>query len=125
MAGNQKNFALQLYVDDDGDQWNVRGELAGAATAVDGHAAKDDTKPVWVSQSRRNHVRYVVYQHAATLRTIRPVIYTAAAFAAIAKGDIVAVAVAGVAASANYVAVAKIAEKKAGTRSSPHLADIP
>ncbi len=122
MARNQKNFTLQLYVDDDTAQWNLRSEIGGAASAVDGHAAKDTSKPVWVT-SFRNRPRRVIYQDSVTLRTVSPIIFTPAAFAAIAKGVILAVQVAGLATTVNYEAVQKVAEKKAGTRSSPNLAD--
>lgn len=123
MARNQKNFKLQLYVDDNGTSWNVRGEDGGAAAAVDGHATADPTKATWWRMTRRQHVRYIVYQDPTTFRTIKPIFYTAAAFAAVALGDIVAVQVAGLATTVNYSAVKKIGEKQASRAVGRELPD--
>lgn len=123
MARNQKNFAYQLYVDDNAAQWNVRGEDGGALAAVDGHATFDATKPVWGKQTRRRHVRYVVYQDPVTFRTVKGIVYTAAAFAAIAPGDIVAVQVAGLATTVNFTVKEKIGEKQPLAGASRQLAD--
>jgi hypothetical protein len=124
MARNQKNFKLQLYVDDNGNDWNVRGEDGGAAAAVDGHGAADATKPTWWKMTRRQHVRYIVYQDPTTFRTIKPIFYTGAAFAAVALGDIVAVQVAGLATTVNYTAVKKISEKQASRAVGRELPDV-
>lgn len=113
MARNQKNFKYQTYVDDDGTSWNLRAEDGGAASAVDGHAAAVATQPVW-ERKRRNQPRTITYMDSTTGRTIRPVFFTAAAFAGVAKGDIVAVQVAGLATTVNYAAVQKHGEKKQG-----------
>lgn len=123
MARNQKNFKLQLYVDDNGDDWNVRGEDGGAATAVDGHAAADPTKPTFWKNTRRNHVRYIIYQDTTTFRTIRPIFYTAAAYAAVTLGSTLAVQVAGLATTVNYTAVKKVPEKLAGRAVGRELPD--
>lgn len=123
MARNQKNFRYFAYVDDNGATWNVRGEDGGAAAAVDGHAAFDAAAPVWTNNSRRHHVRYAVYQDTVTLRTVKAIIYTPTAFAAIAPGDIVAVQVPGLATTVNYTLRAKIAEKLPLAGPSRQLAD--
>lgn len=123
MARNQKNFAYQLYVDDDAVSWSKRGETGGAAAAVDGHADADPANPVW-EEGKLNRVRKVRYMDSTTGRTVDPIIYTAAAFAAIAKGDIIAVQVEGLATTVNYAAVQKLGEKKKGVPNfSTHLAD--
>ena len=122
MPGVQKNFAYFLYTDDNGADWNVRGESGGAATAVDGHST-DYTAPPWGPNTRRRHVRYAVYQDATTFRTIKQIMYTAAALAALAAGDVVAVAVEGLAATVNYSLAAKIAEKQPIPKASRQLAD--
>lgn len=123
MARNQKNFSFFTYVDDDAVSWNLRGEDGGAAAAVDGHAVAVATQPTW-ERTKLNQPRRVIYQDAATGRIVAPVIYTPTAFAAIAKGDIVAVQVAGLATTVNYTAVKKLGEKKRGTPAfSRHLAD--
>lgn len=123
MARNQKNFKYFLYVDDNGDSWNVRGESGGAADAVDGHATFDATKPVWGAQSRRRHVRKIKYQDSTTLRTIDPIFYTAAAYAAVSPGDTLAVQVTGLATTVNYVAIEKIPERLSLAHASTNLAD--
>jgi hypothetical protein len=123
MARNQKNFAYQLYIDDNGQEWNYHGETGGAATAVDGHATFDATKPVFGRQSRRRHPRKIVYQDSVTHRTVTPVFYTAAAYAAVAPGDIIAVQVAGLATTVNYAAIEKIPERMPLPRTSLNLAD--
>lgn len=114
MARNQKNFKYFTYVDDDGVSWNKRGEDGGAGTAVDGHAAAVSSQPVWISRPG-NTVRTITYQDSVTGRTVRPIFYTNAAFAAVALGDIVAVQVAGLATTVNYTATQKHAERKRGT----------
>lgn len=123
MARNQKNFAYQLYIDDNGAEWNVHGETGGAAAAVDGHGARDITKPVFGRQSRRRHVRKIIYQDPVTFRTIDPIFYTAAAYAAVAPGDIVAVQVTGLATTVNYEAIEKVPERMPLGRASRNLAD--
>lgn len=123
MARNQKNFKYFLYVDDNADEWNVRGEDGGALTAVDGHAAFDATKPVFGRMTRRRHVRYVVYQDAVTLRTVKGIVYTPTAYAAISPGDIVAVQVTGLATTVNYTVASKIAEKLPLAKAGHELAD--
>lgn len=114
MARNQKNFKLFTYVDDAGTSWNLRGEDGGAGSLVDGHAAAVATQPLW-HRTRRNKPRFITYMDSTTGRTVDPVFYTAAAYAAVALGDIVAVQVAGLATTVNYAAVQKHGEKKQGS----------
>jgi hypothetical protein len=121
MARNQKNFDNFLYVDDNGVDWTKRGETGGAATAVDGHATGTNA-PTWID-SKRMHVRRIVYQDPTTFRTIDPIFYTAAAYAAVSLGDIVAVQVEGLATTVNYSANKKLAEKQPARGPSRKLAD--
>src|ERR1700686_2927223 len=123
MARNQKNFKYFLYVDDNAFSWNVRGEDGGAGTAVDGHAAFDATKPVFGRTSRRRHPRYIVAQDPVTFRTIKFVVYTAAAYAALAGGTAIAVTVPGLATTVNYNVSEKIGEKMPIAKTSRELAD--
>lgn len=123
MARNQKNFSYFTYVDDNGDTWNVRGEDGGALSLVDGHAALTAGAPVWGRQTSRRHVRYIVYQDPTTFRTVKGIVYTAAAFAAVAPGDIVAVQVEGLATTVNYTVKQKIGEAQPIATASRHLAD--
>jgi hypothetical protein len=124
MARNQKNYKLQLYVDNNGVSWNVRGEDGGAATAVDGHATADATKNTWWKQTRRQHVRHIIYQDPVTFRTIKPIFYTSTAFNAVALGDIIAQAVTGLATTVNYVAVKKEPEVQASRAVGRELPDV-
>jgi hypothetical protein len=121
MAANEKNFQNFLYVDDNGVSWTKRGEDGGAAAAVDGHAAGTGD-PTWINSSRMR-VRKIIYQNATNFRTVDPTFYTAAAFAAVALGDILAVQVPGSATTVNYVAVKKVAEKQPSRGASRQLAD--
>lgn len=111
MARNQKNFDNFLYVDDNANEWQVRGESGGAGSGVDGHAT-DYTKPGWGRMTNRRHVRYVVATDPTTYRTIKFIVYTPTAFAAISPGDTIAVQVEGLATTVNYTVSAKIAEKQ-------------
>ncbi len=123
MARNQKNFKLFLYVDQNGDEWSLRGESGGALSAVDGNAPFDPTKPVFGRVSTRRHPRYAVYQDPVTFRTVKGIVYTPAAFAAIVPGAIVAVQVEGLSTTVNYTLSAKIAEKLPVPKASFNLAD--
>ncbi len=80
MARNQKNFEHFLYVDDNTVSWTKRGELGGAATAVDGHASGTNA-PTWID-TKRMRVRKIIYQDPVTFRQVDPIFYTAAAFSA-------------------------------------------
>jgi hypothetical protein len=122
MARNQKNFQNFLYVDDNGVSWTKRGEDGGDGAAIDGHATGTGA-PTWIDSSRMR-ARRIVYQDPTTFRTVSPLIYTAAAFAAVALGDIVAVQVEGLATTVNYSAVKKIAEKQPGRGAARQLADV-
>jgi hypothetical protein len=121
VARNQKNFENFLYVDDNAVSWTKRGEVGGAATAVDGHAAGTND-PTWID-SPRMRARRIIYQDPTTFRTVTPLFYTAAAFAAVALGDIIAVQVPGSATTVNYGAVKKVAEKQPARGTSRKLAD--
>jgi hypothetical protein len=121
MARNQKNFDNFLYVDDNGVSWTKRGETGGAATAVDGHATGTNA-PTWINSSRMR-VRRIVYQDPTTFRTIDPIFYTAAAFAAVALGATLAVQVEGLATTVNYNAIKKVGEKQPSRGVSRKLAD--
>lgn len=121
MARNQKNFDNFLYVDNNGVSWTKRGESGGAATAVDGHAT-GTAAPTWIDSSRMK-VRRIIYKDSVTFRTVDPIFYTSAAFAAVAIGDIIAVPVAGLATTVNYKADRKIGEKQPSRSPSRQLAD--
>jgi hypothetical protein len=121
MARNQKNFQNFLYIDDNTIHWTKRGEDGGAAALVDGHATHDGS-PTWIDSSRMR-VRRIIYQDPVTFRTVDPIFYTAAAYAAVTLGDIVAVQVEGLSTTVNYNAVKKIAEKQPSRGTSRQLAD--
>lgn len=121
MARNQKNFDNFLYVDDNTVDWTKRGESGGAATAIDGHA-NGTGQPTWIDSARMK-VRRIIFQDPTTFRTIDPIFYTPAAFAAVDLGDILAVQVEGLATTVNYAAVKKVAEKQPARGVSRKLAD--
>jgi hypothetical protein len=123
MAADQKNFGYQKYVDDDGTSWNIRSEIGSPAAGVDGHAALDNTLPTWGRTSRVRHPRYVEWTDNTTFRKVRHIIYTAAAYAAIARGDTIAVHVPGNTATVDYTVSAKIGEKQPFANPSRTLAD--
>lgn len=123
MARNQRNFRYFKYVDDNGFEWSLRGESGGAGTAVDGHANNDLTDPVFGKQTTRRHPRFVVAQDPTTFRTVKFVVYTLTAFAAIAGGDTIAVTVPGLATTVNYLVSAKVGEKMPIGNASRNLAD--
>lgn len=123
MPINSKNFAYQTYVDDNGDTWNIRGESGGAFAGVDGHAAFTPGAPAFGRVSRRRHPRYVEATDPVTFRKVRGIVYTAAAFAAIAGGDDVAVSVPGGGTAVNYDVSAKIPERLPIATAGRHLAD--
>lgn len=122
MARNGKNFQNFLYVDDNAVHWTKRGEDGGAAAAVDGHATRDGS-PMWID-SARMRARRIIYQDPTTFRTIDPIFYTAAAFAAVALGATLAVQVEGLATTVNYSAVKKVAEKQPARGAARQLADV-
>ncbi len=122
MARNQKNFDNNLYIDDNAVHWTKRGEVGGAATAVDGHAAGTGA-PTWIDSSRMK-VRRIIYQDPTTFRTVDPIFYTNAAWTAVALNDIVAVQVEGLATTVNYFAIKKLAEKQPSRGVSRKLADV-
>jgi len=123
MARNQKNFQLFTYVDGDGTHWNMRGEDGGAAAAIDGHAPLVAGQPRWERQTKRMHARRIVYQDPVTFRTVDPIIYTAAAYDAIHKGDVLPVQVTGLATTVNYTCIAKIPERQPRDAPARQLAD--
>jgi hypothetical protein len=121
MARNQKNFQNFLYVDDNSVSWTKRGESGGAATAVDGHATGTND-PTWID-SARMRVRRIIYKDPVTFRTVDPIFYTAAAWTAVALGDIIAVQVEGLATTVNYAADRKLPEKQPARGPARQLAD--
>jgi hypothetical protein len=121
MAADQKNFQNFLYVDDNGVSWTKRGESGADRAAVDGSATGTGA-PTW-KDGPRQKARAIIYQDATTFRTKRVIFYTAAAFAAVALGDIVAFHVEGETATVNYTAVKKEAEKQPSRGPARQLAD--
>lgn len=121
MAADQKNFQNFLYTDDNGVDWTKRGESGTDRSAVDGSAAGTGA-PTWIDGPRMQ-ARHIIYQDPTTFRTKRVVFYTAAAYAAVALGDIIAFHVEGEATTVNYSAVKKVAEKQPSRGTARQLAD--
>ena len=122
MPGVQRNFQLFDYESDDGNTYSVRGEVGGAFAAVDGHAATF-AFPAYGRQTKNRHVRKVSASDPTTFRSVIGIIYTAAAFAAISPGDVIAVSVPGLATAVNYTVDGFIAEKRPRVRLGRQLPD--
>lgn len=122
MAAQQPNFQLFTYTDDNGVLWNKRGEDGGPAAAVDGHAAFGN-HPNWGRETNRHSVRKIIYQDPTTFRRLRAIMYTAAAYAAVALGDVVAVQLQGEAVAVNYNAIKKVPERQPAAAAARQLAD--
>lgn len=122
MARNQKNFGMIDYVDDFATSYSVRGEIGGAFSAVDGHASTY-AFPAWGRQTKNRHVRTVEAQDPTTFRTVRGIVYTPTAYAAIDIGDTIAVQVAGLATTVNYLVSGKNPERQPKVHAPRPLAD--
>jgi hypothetical protein len=121
MAADQKNFQNYTYTDDNGVTWTKRGEMEAVRQAVDGNAAAAG-HPTW-RDSPRMKARRIIYTDSTTFRTKSVLFYTAAAFSAVALGDIIAFPVEGETTSVNYAATKKQAEKQPSRGASRQLAD--
>lgn len=121
MAADQKNFQNYKYVDDNGVSWTKRGETESVRQAVDGNASGAGD-PTWIDGPRMT-ARHIVYQDPTTFRTKRVIFYTAAAYAAVALGDVIAFPVEGETTAVNYAAVKKVAEKQPSRGAARQLAD--
>lgn len=125
MVAVQKNFQLFKYVDDDGVNWNKRGEVDTNRNSVDGSAAAG-AYPVWRDgrSGRGYKARRIVYQDPTTFRTVDVLFYTAAAYAAITlQTDTMNIYVPGEAVAVTYTAIRKLPEHKPGVGASRMLAD--
>lgn len=123
MAGNQRNFANFDYLDDSARHWNVRGESGGPGAAIDGHTT-DLALPKWGAQTPGRHPRYCVWEDGTTHRTIKTIIYTPSAYAAISPGDTLDALFAGVAAAVTMTLAAKVPEKQPLAKAARNLADV-
>jgi len=121
MAADQKNFQNFLYVDDNAVSWTKRGEDDAVRGAVDGHAASTGA-PTW-KDGARQRARSVIYQDGTTFRTKKVLVYTAAAFAAIALGSTLAFHVENETTTVTYTAVKKLGEKQPSRGAARQLAD--
>jgi hypothetical protein len=121
MAADQKNFQNYKYVDDNGVSWTKRGETEAVRQAVDGNAAGAGN-PTWIDGPRMT-ARHIIYQDSTTFRTKRVIFYTAAAYAAVALGDVIAFPVEGEATAVNYAATKKVAEKQPSRGAARQLGD--
>ena len=121
MVAVQKNFQNFTYTDDNGVTWTKRGETGDGRQAVDGNAAVA-AHPTWIDGPRMT-ARHIIYQDPTTFRTKRVIFYTAAAYAAVALGDVIAFMVEGETVAVNYSATKKIAEKQPSRSAARQLAD--
>ena len=118
----EPNLGYFQYLDDNGVNWSVRGEIGGAGASVDGHATVS-TDPAFGRQTRLRHVRYAEYTDATTFRKYRTIVYTPTAYAAISPGATVTVYIQGDATGITYTLSRKIGEKLPVPGAGRHLAD--
>jgi len=124
MAADQRNFQTFTYVDDDAVTWNKRGAQDAAINAVDGSTALTTGAALWPRETRRFHTRKAVFQDPTTFRTVRIIVYTAAALAAIvATPPTLALHVAGETGTVNYTLIETIAEVKKRGKTARQLPD--
>lgn len=122
MAIEQKNFSLFTYTDDNGVDWNLRGEKEAVRNAVDGSSAAGGNPPF--IPSARHSPRYIIYRDGTTFRTKRVIFYTAAAYAAVTTGtDTLTFVIEGSATGVVYTAHKKVAEKNPSATAGPNLAE--
>lgn len=111
MAADQLNKQWFTYVDSNGTSWNKLGNDDAACHAIDGSAAAVGGQPDYPRGSRRRHVREAVYTDNTTFRNKSCIIYTDAAFTAIAAGATIAVHVPGETATVSYTLSSKVPDK--------------
>lgn len=122
MAADQPNRGYWTYVDGNGLSWNKLGAIDSACQAVDGSSASG-ANPDYPKASKRRHPRKAVYTDPTTFRTKSCVIYTSAAFDAIAAGDTIAVHVPGETATVTYTLSNKIPDRSPVNATARNLAD--
>lgn len=122
-ASNERNYQVFSYTDDNAAVWNKRGALDAAINALDGSTVLTAGKALWPAASRRYHTRMAVFQDPTTFRTVRVVIYTPAAFAALTGASTLNVNVPGNVAAVVYNLIEKISEKQPVAHSTRQLAD--
>lgn len=124
MAANQPNFNYFTYTDDNAAVWNKRGEVDTARNALDGSSALTAGARVWID-SKRMKARHAIFQDPTTFRTVRVLIYTPTAFAALTGASTIAVSVEGETAAVTYNLAQKVSEKQPVAKTSRQLADHP
>lgn len=122
-AANERNYQVFSYTDDNAAVWNKRGALDASLNGLDGSTALTAAKPLWPAASRRYHTRMAIFQDPATFRTVRAVIYTPAAFAALTSASTINVNVPGNVAAVVYSLIEKIGEKQPVAHATRQLAD--
>lgn len=109
MPAVQRNWNYYTYESDDGTTYNIRAAVEWAAVAAHGLAARTSGAPRLIA-SRQQRPRKVIYRDPTTFRSTSGPIGTAAAYAAIDLGDVVAFSVPGLTGTVNYEAVKKVPE---------------
>ena len=122
MAANQRNFQMFSYTDDNATVWNKRGQVDASINAIDGSTVLTGGAPVWID-TKRKRARFAVWQDPTTFRTVRTVIYTPAAFAALDSTSTINVNVPGEVAAVAYGLAEKVAEKQPVAKATSQLAD--
>jgi hypothetical protein len=123
MALPQANRQWYTYHDSNGVVWNKLGSDDAACAAINGNAAAVAGQPDYPRASRRRQPRKAIYVDPTTFRTHTCVIYTSAAFDAIAGGATLAVPVVGQAGTVTYDLSQKVPDKAPIRASARQLPD--
>jgi len=123
MAANQRNFQLFTYTDEAGHTWNKRGAMDTALNAIDGSTAFTPGAVTWPRESRRYQARAALFQDPQTFRTVKAIMYTHAAAAALTGASTLAVSVPGETTSVSYAFAGLVPEKQPKTKAARQLAD--
>jgi len=125
MAADQLNKQWFTYVDGNGLHWNKLASDDAACHALDGSAASVAGQPDYPRKTRSRQPREAVFTDSVTFRQKSCVIFTEAAFSAIATGATIPVSVPGEATTVTYTLSAKRPDKAPIRAVSRQLADHP
>ena len=120
---NQRNFQWYRYVDDTARNWAVRVDKEIGDNVAFGFGAFNAADPPFGPESKRHHMRRVVYRDPTTFRQRYAKVGSAAAYAA--APATLNVSVPGQAAAVTYNLAEKQPEKLLIPSTSRNLADLP
>jgi hypothetical protein len=118
----QPNFGYFTYESDDGFSYNIRASAEWAAISAHGLAARSSAQGRYITSGSRKP-RMVTYKDLTTGRSKKGPVGTAAAYTALAIGDIHAFAVPDQTADVDYTLVSKTPEHVPGSVIQSAVAD--